>query len=106
MGSRAVSNHWDLYQSRTGWEAVSARLDVALAEALASIDATVAGGGSVTEAARDAFQVVLNLMEAENNAPFGAADSEPRGYLAGRIRTHVRTKYRPEFRNDRWGGVA
>ena len=70
------TNPWELYSSKPGWEAVAERLDCAVTDALAALDSAVAVGETAGKAAEDAFASVNAVMDHEENASFGASDTE------------------------------
>lgn len=87
------NNHWQLYSSRTGWPECSARLDAALAAALAKFDAATADNGNIKGAALTAYFDVQAVMDAEENAGYGAGDTEGRSHLTWCIEKHVKTRF-------------
>jgi hypothetical protein len=100
-----VKNHWDLYESRTGWEAAATVLDEATRVALDAADRQIAAGETARTAAMQAFQSVLNVMDRTEIATFGGADSEPREILAHKIHEHMRLTHHTTVNIDRWGGA-
>lgn len=97
-------NHWELYSSMRGWEAVSERLDAALASAIEKLDAAVVSGDAVRVAVVAAFNEVQGVMGIKENAEFGARDSEPYYHLSRALTKHIRTRWSVgEARIDRFG---
>ena len=91
--NRMSTNPWELYSSKPGWEAVAERLDCAVTDALAALDSAVAVGETAGKAAEDAFASVNAVMDREENASFGASDTEPRDHLAVLIQRHLRATH-------------
>lgn len=102
-----TKNHWELYSSMEGWEAVSERLDAALATAIVNLDAAVGGGATIKDAVEAAFLEVARTMGLRENADFGAGDSEPYYHLSRTLTKHIRSKFgvADDVRIDRYGDV-
>jgi hypothetical protein len=88
---RVTDNPWELYR-KPGWQAISIKLDAALADALTKLDHALGSGTDKTTAAENAYHMFLNVMDSLPG--YGAGDTEPRAYLWKQIQRRIRNPRR------------
>ena len=96
-------NPWGLFTSIRRWQDIEQCLDVETKLAFCQLDQAIKEQISYVEAAENAFQAVLIVLDQPENARYGSSDTEPRLYLAELIQAYLKNKYRVNVQVDHYG---